>query len=1001
MSNKSNFCLTAFMALTICLALHAGAASVGPNGYTNDFSARPAATDFSTSGGVSGGSGDISSAADVNSLVQNLAASTITSQVTDSNQANPPTKLATAQWTSGGSAYLVTRPTGNAASVLMATLVNNTGTNCNVLEFSYQLTVGVSVSEEVPGQRLYYSFSTVSNSWTSLPAVSGINASRVVSASVPLNQVWANGAKLYLLWVDDNAADSTESAYEIDNFFASASYTNIPLSITLTAPANGQHFGLSTAISASVDLTGSPTNVSYYVDGNLATTRTSTPFTPVNLPAQALGTHTVYATASDADTNLVTTLTNAFVVDVALSGTLSSNTTLFAANSPYTISGNLTVPAGVMLTIEPGTTLQFAAGAGISVNGGQLIAAGTPDGRIHFTRQGTGGYWGGFSFVNARQSNVLAYVNVDYAGSASQTVYIKNSQVLIDRSAFLNNNQSTKWFDIWQPQVIIRHSTFGDLGSTYCCTAENMLADGWFIIDGNLFGKEIGDNDIFHLNRVSVKGGAAAVVINNFFTGSGDDIVDDNETDTHIEGNFISHANEGNAGNHGLSAGVTTGPGGSLGVANMLNQHLTVVRNVFYKNDVAIISKTGAYSQIYNNVFVANNAGVMFDEVDRSDAGPGRQSYIENCIFWNNKPDNSTNGALVDVVDPKAFDSGRLSKGQPQVTVNNCIISLQFHSLGTNNLAVDPKFVFPTNLTEINVNDYTNGFDGFDFDTFIITNRLVPDFHLQAGSPAMASGYNGVDMGIYVSTNAVIGGEPEAITLETNATLTVSGLDMYGYKYRLITQNQTNAWSLEIQQLKSIYQITLSGTTATAYVTNNGYANGDTIEILGADALASYFNGLFTITNVTANTFDYAVTRGTNAIINQTAPRDLWCVRPQKIELTGLTNGTYRAEAIRKNSQGVWQDANTPTVSKSWTVSLAEAARLSVPHFEGQDLVFELNPTSGQTYSVLYSDTLGNGAAWQKLMDIPVQPNSDTFRVTNAAPGSVTRFYRIITPAQP
>lgn len=82
-------------------------------------------------------------------------------------------------------------------------------------------------------------------------------------------------------------------------------------------------------------------------------------------------------------------------------------------------------------------------------------------------------------------------------------------------------------------------------------------------------------------------------------------------------------------------------------------------------------------------------------------------------------------------------------------------------------------------------------------------------------------------------------------------------------------------------------------------------------------------------------------------------------------------------------------------------MSLAEPAQLSVPHFEGQDLVFDFNPTNGQTYSILYSDTLGNGAAWQKLMDIPAQPNSDTFRVTNAAPGSVSRFYRIVSPAQP
>jgi hypothetical protein len=32
--------------------------------------------------------------------------------------------------------------------------------------------------------------------------------------------------------------------------------------------------------------------------------------------------------------------------------------------------------------------------------------------------------------------------------------------------------------------------------------------------------------------------------LNNVFTGAGDDIIDDNETDTHIEGNLIMHANQ-------------------------------------------------------------------------------------------------------------------------------------------------------------------------------------------------------------------------------------------------------------------------------------------------------------------------------------------------------------------------------------------------------------------------------------------------------------------------
>ena len=208
-------------------------------------------------------------------LAQNVAASVLTTHVSHASGANPPGRLATAQWTPGGTAYLATRPTGNGATVLLATLVNNTGTNGNMLHLNYQFIVGASSTEEVPGQRLYYSFSSASNAWTALPAVSGWSASGLVSTNVPLNQTWSNGATLYLLWADDNASSSTESVYEIDEFFAATFYTNIPLSAVLTSPTDGQHFGLGAVISASLALTGSPTNVSYYVDGSLAAARTS------------------------------------------------------------------------------------------------------------------------------------------------------------------------------------------------------------------------------------------------------------------------------------------------------------------------------------------------------------------------------------------------------------------------------------------------------------------------------------------------------------------------------------------------------------------------------------------------------------------------------------------------------------------------------------------------------------------------------------------------------
>jgi hypothetical protein len=678
----------------------------------------------------------------------------------------------------------------------------------------------------------------------------------------------------------------------------------------------------------------------------------------------------------------------------------------FATNSPITITTNVTVPAGSTLLIDPGTTVRFGANMRVIADG-QVVAAGTPDQRIRLTRAGSSN-WSGFSFNGNHGSNVFAYVDFEYAngsGNNGAVIYINDSQVAFDRDTFLNIN-GNKFMDIWYPQVVIRHSVFGNVGASYMFTVENINPNGWFIVDGNLFGSDTGDNDIFHLNHVSLKGGPQAIMVNNVFTGAGDDHIDDNETDTHIEGNLFMNFTTSHP-PRSASCAVTTGEGSGNG-HNLTTQHLTVVRNVFWGCDYGIINKDGSYVLVYNCVFVNNRGAIIFDEPWRTDSGPGRACYIESSIFWNNRPDNGTDaGVFAYLTNDTALASGRYYRGATQVTVNNSLLPAQYHYLGTGNVAGDPRFAFPTNSLALNPSDpaFANGFDGFDASSFLITNRLVPDLHLLPGSPALGTGFNGSDMGIYVADRATITGEPRSPAAQTNATLSVGGLDLAAYRYRVVGTGLSNDWSAARQQFKFVSQITLAGSTARATSANHGFANGDVVEVRGADSVCRYYNGTFTVTNVTADTFDYSVALGTNVPVNEPIMSyaekrtDIWCRALQPVQLTGLADGTYQVEVVRNNFMGEWQDTNSPTVSRKWTV-MTRPPQIDSARLAANAVSLRFYGVAGQPYRVQYTDAMPP-LNWQTLSETPPLSANGDQTMTDNNPSVGSRFYRLFLPDAP
>src|SRR6185503_14919673 len=80
------------------------------------------------------------------------------------------------------------------------------------------------------GTRVYFSLTGAANSWVNLPALNTTSSSAgssTMSASIALN--WTNSGSLFLLWLDDNSSDGTDSAHQFDNF---------SLRVTASTPTN-------------------------------------------------------------------------------------------------------------------------------------------------------------------------------------------------------------------------------------------------------------------------------------------------------------------------------------------------------------------------------------------------------------------------------------------------------------------------------------------------------------------------------------------------------------------------------------------------------------------------------------------------------------------------------------------------------------------------------------------------------------------------------------------
>ncbi|HKQ39538.1 MAG TPA: alkaline phosphatase family protein [Verrucomicrobiae bacterium] len=344
-----------FALLFVLLGVLGGrAASVTAVGYTNDFSSQPAAVDFSTrSIGSAGTTGvtEIQTAAALDSAVQTNSAALITAPCASAT-GNPPLGSAGAVWASAGG-YLQTRPAQNAATLLLATLMNDTGTDGTGARIGYNFSNRVAASQEqVIGHRVYYSLSGAPNTWSVISALSQTGSGNLI-ANVGFTAPWTNGGKLYLLWADENGTSNPDDALNLDNFSIGITGTNG--SCLLLSPADGQSLPDTNAVRFVANAAAAPgeriSGIGFYdvTAGALGSALTL----PYALDKEvAPGTYSAYAIATNSSGEIYFSATNTFTVtNVPLTIVLLTPTNGTSYGSATNVTLSVSAYAGKDATI--------------------------------------------------------------------------------------------------------------------------------------------------------------------------------------------------------------------------------------------------------------------------------------------------------------------------------------------------------------------------------------------------------------------------------------------------------------------------------------------------------------------------------------------------------------------------------------------------------------------------------------------------------------------------
>jgi hypothetical protein len=308
---------------------------------------------------------------------------------------------------------------------------------------------------------------------------------------------------------------------------------------------------------------------------------------------------------------------------VSVSGTVTGNWT---NNNTYFVNGNLTIPTGQTLTIQPGTQVRVNGNYTINVNGA-LIAQGTQVAPILFTSNmpaPTPGDWGGLR-VNANGS-IFKYCIIEYS---FEGIWMENSNSPITYCELRHFYSYGIYFN----------GSFPNVSNNWIHDFKAIDASAGIVNDWNGTGTcTISCNRIHDGNGYGIRPAAGYVYNNEIYN------ISDPNRGRGIE---ISYGSPKITNNyvHDCRQGVMLG--------NSVNPapNPTITNNCFINNLQGIwFTSFYANATVVNNIITGNDLGIY----QSSQTTPSDISYN---LVWNNTTANYKDVQIVGIGQPVATNS--------------------------------------------------------------------------------------------------------------------------------------------------------------------------------------------------------------------------------------------------------------------------------------------------------------------------------------------------------